>query len=108
MMMMSRASNIIRAYPVSDTWENVRIGQGLPGFGRSRLNKLVRVRVGTLNVGSMTGRGRELAEKGRSVQESRWKGNKASELGGYCKLLYRGADERGRNGVGMALSKKKP
>ena len=82
----------------------MRIGQGLPGFGRSRLNKLVRV--GTLNVGSMTGRGRELAEKGRSVQESRWKGNKASELGGYRKLLYRGADERGRNGVGMALSKK--
>ena len=29
----------------------MRIGQGLPGFGRSRLNKLVRVRVGTLNVG---------------------------------------------------------
>ena len=82
----------------------MRIGQGLPGFGRSRLNKLVRV--GTLNVGSMTGRGMELAEKGRSVQESRWKGNKANELGGYCKLLYRGADERGRNGVGMALSKK--
>ena len=78
----------------------MRIGQGLPGFGRSRLNKLVRVRV---NVGSMTGRGRELTEKGRSVQESRWKGNKASELGGYCKLLYRGADERERNGVGMAL-----
>ena len=45
-------------------------------------------------MGSMTGRGRELAEKGRSVQESRWKGNKASEFGGYCKLLYRGADER--------------
>ena len=104
MMMMSRASNIIREYPVSDTY--VIIGQGLPGFGRSRLNKLVRVRVGTLNVGSVTGRGRELAEKGRSVQESRWKGNKASGLGGYCKLLYRGADERGRNGVGMALSKK--
>ena len=104
MMMMSRASNIIRAHPVSDTY--VRIGQGLPGFGRCRLNMLVRVRVGTLNVGSMTGRGRELTEKGRSVQESRWKGNKASELGGYCKLLYRGADERGRNVVGMTLSKK--
>ena len=65
----------------------MRIGQGLPGFGRSRLNKLVRVSVGTLNVGSMTGRGRELAEKGRSVQESRWKGNKASELGGYCQVV---------------------
>ena len=34
----------------------------LPGFGRSRLKQLVRVRVGTLNVGSMTGRGRELAD----------------------------------------------
>ena len=40
----------------------MRNGQGLPGFGRSRLKKLVRVRVGMLNVGSMTGRGRELAD----------------------------------------------
>ena len=40
----------------------MRNGQGLPGFGRSRLKKLVRVRVGTLNVGAMTRRGRELAD----------------------------------------------
>ena len=116
MMMMLRASDIARAYPVSDAWRprltSVRNGQGLPGFGRSRLKKLVRVRVGTLNVGSMTGRGRELADLMERrkvgvlcVQETRWKGNKARELGGDCKLFYSGADERGRNGVGIVLSK---
>ena len=93
----------------------MRNGQGLPGFGRSRLKTLVRVRVGTLNVGSMTGRGRELADLTERrkvvvlcrlcVQETRWKGNKARELGGDCKFVYSGADERGRNGVGIVLSK---
>ena len=98
-MMMLRASDITRAYPVRDSRRprltSVRNGQGLPGFGRSRLKKLVRVRVGTLNVGSITGRGRELADLTERrkvgvlcrlcVQESRWKGNKARELGGVCK-----------------------
>ena len=66
-----------------------------------------------LNVGSMTGRGRELAElmERRKVgvlcgQETRWKENKTRELGGDCKLFYSGADERGRNGVGIVLSKR--
>ena len=65
-----------------------------------------------MNVGSMTGRGRELADLMERrkvgvlcVQETRWKGNKARELGGDCKLFYSGADERGRNGVGIVLSK---
>ena len=31
-------------------------------------------------------------------------GNKARELGGDCKLLYSGVDERGRHGVGIVLS----
>ena len=60
----------------------------------------------------MIGRGRELAdlmERGKvrvlCVQETRWKGNKARELGGDCKLFYSGADEKGRNGVGIVLSK---
>ena len=35
------------------------------------------------------------------VQETRWKGNKARELGGDCKLFYSGADERRINGVGI-------
>lgn len=58
----------------------------------------------------MTGRGREVADLMERrkinvlcVQETRWKGNKARELGGGYKLVYSGADERGRNGVGVVL-----
>ena len=39
------------------------------------------------------------------VHEMRWKGNKAKELGGGCKLLSSGANEQGRNGVGIVISK---
>ena len=39
------------------------------------------------------------------VQETRWKGDKAKELGGGCKLLRSGANKQGRNGVGIVLSK---
>ena len=48
----------------------------------------VEVRVGTLNVGTMTGRGRELAEMMEMrhvdtlyVQETRWKVSKARSIG---------------------------
>ena len=40
------------------------------------------------------------------VQETRWKGDKAKELGGGCKLLYSGTDENGRSGVGIVLNSK--
>ena len=59
-------------------------GEGLLGHVRAQLKKLVRVRVGTLNVGTMTGRGSELADLMERrkvgvlcVQENRWKGNTA-------------------------------
>ena len=87
--------------------------QGLPHFnGRVRPKKQVQMlRVGTLNVGSMTGKSREVAEVMNvrkvdilCVQETRWKGNKAKEIGGGCKLLYSGADENGRSGVGIILN----
>ena len=53
----------------------------LPQRGRMRLKKLVtRLRIATLNVGSMTGKGRELADVLNRrmidiarVQETRWK-----------------------------------
>ena len=86
--MMLRASNIARAYPVSDARgpRLTSVRQGLLGFRRSRLKKQIGVRVGTLNVGTMTGRGRELADLMERrkvgvlcVQETRWKGNKARE-----------------------------
>ena len=66
------------------------------------------VRIGTLNVGSMTGRGREVADmmarrgvNALCVQETRWKGAKAREICGGCKLFYYG--EGGRKGVGIVL-----
>ena len=67
------------------------------------------IRVGTLNIGTMTGRGRELADmmKRRNVdilclQETKWKGSKARNIGGGCKIFYNGADGR-KNGIGIVL-----
>ena len=81
----------------------MRSGQGLLGHGRAELKKLERVRVATLNVGTTTGRGGELADliERRKVgvlcvQETRWKVNKAKEVGGGCKLLRSGANEHGK------------
>ena len=39
------------------------------------------------------------------VQETRWRGDNAKELGGGCKLIRSGANKQGRNGVGIVLSK---
>ena len=71
-------------------------------------NKVV-VRVGTLNVGTMTGKGRELADMMDRrkvdifcVQETKWKGNKARNIGGRFKLFYHGVDGR-RSVVGVIL-----
>ena len=62
------------------------------------------------NVGSMTGRGRELVEvcKKRKigilcVQETKWTGKSARELGDGFKILYSG-EKSSRNGVGVILS----
>ena len=65
--------------------------------------------VGTLNVGTMTGKGRDLAEmivKTKvdimCVQETKWKGSKARNIGVGCKIFYHGKDGR-RNGIGIIL-----
>ena len=65
--------------------------------------------VGTLNIGTMTGRGRELADmmEGRNedifcLQETKWKGSKARNIGGGCKIFYNGADGR-KNGIGIVM-----
>ena len=57
----------------------------------------------------MTGRKRELAHlmERRNVdilclQETKWKGSKARNIGGRCKLFYNGADGR-RNGIGIVV-----
>ncbi|XP_068205173.1 craniofacial development protein 2-like [Palaemon carinicauda] len=113
-----------RAFPVSDALGPrpmpLKNRQGLPSHGWAGLKRQAqrkiseeRMRVATLNVGTMTGKGRELVddlmEKRKigviCVQETGWKGNNARELGEGCKLYYRGANMEGRNGVGIILSK---
>jgi len=66
----------------------------------------------TLNVGPMTGRRREVVDlmvrrkiQVICVQETRWKGNSARELGDGYTFFYSGSDDRGRNGVRIGLDK---
>ncbi|KAK3568688.1 hypothetical protein QTP86_013448 [Hemibagrus guttatus] len=74
-----------------------------------RKGKSVGLRIGTLNVGTMTRKGRELADMMERrkvdilcVQETRWKGSKARSIGAGFKLFYYGVDSK-RNGVGVVL-----
>ena len=66
------------------------------------------IRVGTLNIGAMTGKRRELADmiEQRNVdilhlQKTKWKGSKPRNIGSECKLFYNGAD--GRNEIGIVV-----
>ncbi|KAK3508871.1 hypothetical protein QTP70_011009 [Hemibagrus guttatus] len=74
-----------------------------------RKGKSVGLRIGTLNVGTMTGKGRELADMMERrkvdilcVQEIRWKGSKARSIRAGFKLFYYGVDSK-RNGIGVVL-----
>ena len=67
------------------------------------------IRVGTLNIETMTGRGRELEDmmERRNVDilclhETKWKGSKARNIGGGCKIFYNGADGR-KNDIGIVV-----
>ena len=86
-----------------------KAGRRIQRLRDNRKAKSVEVRVATLNVGSMTGKGRELIDMMERrkvnvlcVQETKWKGSKAKSIGGGFKLLYHGVDGR-RNGVGIIL-----
>ncbi|KAK3567560.1 hypothetical protein QTP86_020032, partial [Hemibagrus guttatus] len=74
-----------------------------------RKGKSVGLTIGTLNVGTMTGKGRELADMMERrkvdilcIQETRWKSSKAHSIGAGFKLFYYGVDSK-RNGVGVVL-----
>ena len=76
---------------------------------KRRMGRKMEVKVGTLNVGTMTGKGRELADMMVKrkvdilcVQETGWKGSKARNIGDGCKIFYHGEEGR-RNGVGVIL-----
>ena len=71
--------------------------------------KYAKMQTESLNIGTMTGKSRELADlmKTRRIdvmclQETRWGGNKARELGDGCKLFYSGG-KKARNGVGICV-----
>ena len=74
--------------------------------------KTSKIRILTLNVGSMTGRGGEIAavlkEKTidiAGVKETKWKGSKANMLGDGFKRFYHG-ETNTSNGVGIILGEK--
>ncbi|VDP47038.1 unnamed protein product [Heligmosomoides polygyrus] len=81
--------------------------RGLTRVERPLPKKLVRM--GTLNVGTMTGRSRKVAdliERRRvevCLQETRWKAAKIKEIGESLKLFCNGEDKK-RNGVGRAIA----
>ena len=108
--------------PVSDPQQSrlTAVGkrQGLPQDDqRLRLNKLAdwkttKIRILTLNVGRMTGRGREIAAVLKDkridiagVQETKWKGSKSKMLGDGYKLFYHG-ETNTINGVGIILGER--
>ena len=65
------------------------------------------MKIATLNVGTMNGRSREIVDimqrKILCVQETRWEGQKAKELGEGYKMSYSGEDSE-RNSVGIIVS----
>ena len=113
--------NRARASPGSDALQRplavVENRQRVPQNPRLRPKKLVedkkknkkKIRIGTWNIGSLTGKGRELVDvmqrrdiKVLCIQETKWKGNSARKIGEGFKVYYTGENTR-RNGVGIIL-----
>ena len=105
-----------RKSPSSDrsrTRPNVPVCEGLPQQRRLRIKKRdktqnLHVRFMTANIGSMTGKSMKIADimHRRKImiaceQETKWKGNKAKEIGEGFKLYYHGIC-RARNGIGIS------
>ena len=117
MDMLSRNTlDMARAFPGRDAARDPPTGprneRRVPQRPQLRLKKRVedcRVRMATWNVGSLTGRRREITEvmerrriNTLCVQETRWIGNSARDLGRDCKISYSGAHTR-RIGVGIIV-----
>ena len=95
---------------------NVPVCEVLPQQRRLRIKKraktqFLHVRFMTMNIGSVTGKSREIPDIMHRrkvmiacVQETKWKGIKAKEIGEGFKLYYHGIC-RARNGIGIILSK---
>jgi exonuclease III len=79
--------------------------------GIRKLVEPTRIRVGSWNVGSLTGKLRELVDAARRrrvsilcVQETKWKGQKAKVENTGFKLWYSGTVAN-KNGVGILIDK---
>ncbi|XP_071740076.1 uncharacterized protein [Rutidosis leptorrhynchoides] len=84
--------------------------RGVRGGGGNRVAAPGRIRVGSWNIGTLSGKQYELAEiflkrnvDIACVQETRWKGSEAIEINDY-KLWYSGS-RIARNGVGIIIGK---
>ncbi|XP_063634931.1 craniofacial development protein 2-like [Cydia splendana] len=104
-----------RASPLSDGIKNMEAGntRASPksdGRGTEPTSQNHKLRIASWNVGSMTGRSAELGEALRRrrinlccIQETKWKGSKARQIGNEYKLIYHGTDPK--NGVGIVVDK---
>ncbi|XP_009772709.1 uncharacterized protein [Nicotiana sylvestris] len=100
----------VTSCPWGERGVGLRLGGGTGG-NRGKGNKGVyRLRIGSWNVGTLTGKSIELAkilQKRRVniayVQETRWVGSRAKDADGY-KLWYSGV-QRGKNGVGILVDR---
>ena len=109
---MSQISTHTKARPSPRSEASVRSDKDDPGRRKNeRGSKQSRrkVRFATLNVGSLTGRTVELVEAMVektidicAVQETKWLGAKAREIGNKAKLWYSGGKEA-KNGVGIIV-----
>ena len=97
------------------TWMQRRGGKQLrrkKGRNEERKKaKKIKLKVATLNVGTMTGKGREVADlmerRGVDIpclQETHWKGEKARCIGGGYIMWYCGSENK-KNGLGIILKK---
>ena len=84
---------------------------GLPAPGRGRPKKRVQeIRLATINIGTLTSRSRELCDRLKErhvdiacVQETKWKGRQAKDIGDGYRLYYTGDSSR-QNGVAIIVS----
>ncbi|XP_055377909.1 craniofacial development protein 2-like [Condylostylus longicornis] len=95
----------VRAFPISDEPRKMKNSR------TSKANSKMKVRIGTWNIGSLTGRSKELAEvlKRRNIdicciQEVKWKGANARQIGEGYTVVYNGYGTK--NGVGIAVNEK--
>ena len=78
-----------------------------------KLAELIRIRIGSWNIGSLTGKLRKLVDAAirrrvniLCVQETKWKGQKVKKVEDTSfKLWYIGATP-GRNGVGILIDRR--